>query len=70
MVLENDFHEDSGGYEIEGRLQNSTLHFNIRDKADGAQVLTGGVTLDQSPRGEEILLLVKRYLRKFAELNP
>ncbi|MCR9142269.1 MAG: hypothetical protein NXI24_08450 [bacterium] len=70
MNTEKDYREDSGTYEIEARLQNSTLRFKILDKSDGAEVLTGGVALDVSPHRDEIVLLVKKYLRKFAELNP
>ena len=68
--MENDYREDSGDYKIEARLQNATLRFKILDKTDGAEVLTGGVALDASPRRDELVLLVKKYLRKFAELNP
>lgn len=70
MDTDKDYREESGDYEIEARLQNATMRFKILDKTDGAEVLTGGVALDGSPHRDEIVLLVKKYLRKFAELNP
>jgi hypothetical protein len=70
MNIESNYREESGDYEIEASVQNATLRFKILDKTDGAEVLTGGVALDATPHREELFLLVRKYLRKFAELNP
>ena len=51
-------------------MQDSTMRFKILDKTDGVEVLTGGVALNYPDHREEVVLLVKKYLRKFAELNP
>ncbi len=68
--MEQEYQEEAGAYQIKAQLQSSVLRFRILDKADGVEVLTGGVALDESPQRDEIVLLVKTYLRKFAALNP
>lgn len=68
--MEQEYQEDAGDYQIKAYLKDNGLRFRILDKSDGAEVVTGGVALDESHRRDEIILLVKTTLRKFAALNP
>ena len=69
-IMEHGYEEQSGAYQIQATMQNTTLRFKILDRTDGTEVLTGGMALDSSPHQEELVLLVKKYLHKFADLNP
>ncbi len=61
------FTESAGSFQIEAKTEGGELRFHLRDK-DGSQALISGGVLCQPDKKEEVIGLVKDYLKKFADV--
>lgn len=61
------FTEDAGAFEIAAKTEGGELRFHLRDKSGSQPLISGGVVC-QPDKKEEVVGLVKDYLKKFADV--